>query len=66
MLELYKKKYDEIIRDTKGKKRTVLLANLMTQIENYYQLSMLKEHFERETDVAVKELYLAISNARKF
>ena len=66
MLELYQKQFDEIMKDTKGKKRTMLLANLMSQMEHFYKLSMVKEIFERETDPAVKELYLSISSARKF
>jgi len=65
MLELYRKEFEDIINSTKGRKQTLLLANLMTQIESYYNLSMNKERFERETDPAVKELYLAVSNARK-
>ena len=66
MLELYRKRFNEIMSDTKGKKRTVLLSSLMTEIESYYKISMLKERFESETDPAVKGLYLTIANARRF
>jgi len=65
MLEAYRKQFNEIMSDTKGRKQTLLLANLMTQMESYYGLSMIKEIFERDTDQDVKELYLAVSNARK-
>lgn len=66
MLEVYRKKFNEIMSDTKGEKRTMLLASLMSQMEQFYKLSMIKEIFERETEPAVKELYLAVSNARDF
>lgn len=66
MLTIYKKQFEEVLETTKGKKRTMLLASLMSQMEQFYRLSMVKEIFERETDAAVKELYLAVSNARKF
>ena len=65
MLAVYRKQFNEIMSDTKGRKQTLLLANLMTQMESYYKLSMIKEIFERDTDQDVKELYLAVSNARK-
>ena len=65
MLELYRKEFNDILNSTKGRKQTLLLSNLMTQMESYYKLSMIKEIFERETDSAVKELYLAVSNSRK-
>lgn len=65
MLEIYNKEFECIMSETKGEKRTLLLANLMSQMEQFYKLSMIKEIFERETDVAVQELYLKISNARK-
>ena len=65
MLEIYKKQFDDILNSTKGRKQTLLLSNLMTQMESYYGLSMIKEIFERDTDQDVKELYLAVSNARK-
>ena len=64
MLELYRKEYNDILNSTKGRKQTLLLSNLMTQMESYYKLSMIKEIFERKTDSAVKELYLAVSNSR--
>lgn len=66
MLEIYNKKFNEIISTTKGNRRTMLLASLMTQMEQFYKISMVKEIFEYETDSAVRELYLAISNARRF
>ena len=66
MLEIYKKQFDDILNSTKGRKQTLLLSNLMTQMESYYNLSMIKEIFESETAPAVRELYLAISNARQF
>ena len=65
MLEIYRKQFHDILNSTKGRKQTLLLSNLMTQMESYYNLSMIKEIFQRETDPAVKELYLAVSNARK-
>lgn len=65
MLELYRKEFNEIMSETKGRKQTLLLANLMTQMESRYGISFFKERFESEIDSAVKELYLAVSNARK-
>ena len=65
MLEAYRKQFNEIMSETKGRKQTLLLSNLMTQMESYYNLSMIKERFDGETDPSVKELYLAVSNARK-
>lgn len=66
MLGIYRKEFNEIMETTKGKRRTLLLSNLMSQMEDFYKLSMLKERFERETDPDVKELYLAVAAARKF
>ena len=65
MPEVYRKQFNEIMNDTKGRKQTLLLANLMTQMESYYGIPFFKERFECETDPAVKELYLAVSNSRK-
>lgn len=64
MLNYYLNEFESIQRITDDNKRTALLANLMTQMENKYSLSMNRERFERETTPAVKELYKAISNAR--
>ena len=66
MLEHYCKQFEDILTVKSKRRKDLLLANLMTQMEHCYELSMIKERFERETDAAVKELYLAISNARKF
>lgn len=65
MLELYRKQFEDIVSNVTGHRQTMLLSNLMTQMESYYKLSALKELFERETDPVVKELYLAVANARK-
>lgn len=53
MLELYLKEFEDIINSTEGRRQTLLLFNLMTQMEGYYNLSMVKEIFELETDPAV-------------
>jgi len=66
MLELYREQFEDIVSNAKGRRKTMLLSNLMTQMESYYKLSALKEIFERETDLAVQELYLSVANARNF
>jgi len=65
MLIIYQKQFNEIMACTKGKKRKVLLSNIMSQMEHFYKLSMVKEIFESETDDEIKQLYLNISKARK-
>ena len=65
MLELYRKRFNSILQETTGRKRTLLLANLMIEMESYYGISMIRTTFERETIQPVKELYLEISNARE-
>jgi len=65
MLELYRKRFNLILKEITGKKRTLLLANLMTEMEGYYKISMNRTIFECETTQPVKELYLEISNARE-
>ena len=65
MLELYQKQFNDIVQSTKGIRKTLLLSNLMSQMEQYYKLSSIKAIFEAETDAAVKDLYTTIANARK-
>lgn len=66
MLELYRKQFKDILNVRNKSKRTLLLSNLMSQMESYYQLSMNKERFELETDQAVKELYVQVAVTRVF
>ena len=65
MLKLFEKQFNDIVQSTRGKRKTVLLSNLMSQMEQYYKLSAIKATFEAETDAAVKDLYVTIANARK-
>lgn len=65
MLQIFQQTLAEIEATTRGSKRTMLLANLMTQMESHYKISMNKERFEYETEPAVRELYLAVSAARE-
>ena len=64
MLKFFKMKFEEIKQSTSGDQQAMLLANLMTQMEDHYSLSMNRERFERETDPSVRELYLVVSAAR--
>ena len=66
MLELYRKQFNEILIVRPRRKKDLLLANLMTQMESYYKLSMAKDIFDCETAPAVKDLYLSVSKARRF
>ena len=66
MLELYRKRFKSILQETTGRERTLLLADLMTEMEDYYEIPIInKTRFERETEQPVRELYLEISNARE-
>ena len=65
MLELYQKQFNDIVQSTRGIRKALLLSNLMSQMEQYYKLSSIKEIFEAETTPAVKDLYVTIANARK-
>lgn len=66
MLELYRKRFNSILQETTGRKRTLLLAGLMTEMESYYEISIMnKSRFERETEQPIRELYLEISNSRE-
>ena len=65
MIDIYRKKFDEITASCVGDEKDVRLAQLMTEMESYYKLSALPEIFEWETPEDVKSLYLAVANARK-
>jgi len=64
MLELYRKEFNEILTIRSKRKKDLLLANLMTQMESYYKIPFSKELFEYEMAPDVKELYLNVSKAR--
>lgn len=55
----------ERIKVKGGNKRDRMLADLMTEMESRYKISMIKERFERETHPVVRRLYLAVSAARE-
>lgn len=64
MLDIYRKKFESITASYVGDELDVCLAQLMTEMESHYKLSAIPEIFEWETPADVKELYLAVSNAR--
>ena len=66
MLDLFRKEFNDILTVASTRRKNLLLANLMTQIEHYYNIPATKVLFEREIAADVKELYLAVSNARSF
>ena len=64
MLDIYRKQFESITDIYVGDAKDVRLARLMTELEAHYRLSANRQRFERETPADVKELYLAVSNAR--
>ena len=66
VLDLFRNELHEILTIASNRRKSILLANLLTKIEHYYKLSAIREIFEHETDQAVKELYWEVVKARKF
>ena len=64
MLDIYRKKFDELTANYAGDELDIRLAQLMTEMETHYKLSALPEIFDLETPADIKELYLTVSNAR--
>ena len=66
MLEIYRKRFKSILQETTGRECTLLLADLMTEMEGYYKIPVInKARFESEIEQPVRELYLEISNTRE-
>lgn len=64
MLDGFERGYDVLNRMPASDLRERKLAQLMTEMERYYNIPMNKERFEREIAPEVRELYLAVSSAR--
>ena len=64
---LIKEKFESIKSDKKlnNDKKSVLYANLMTELENFYKISVLSD-LNSDISVDIIKLYQDISNSRIF
>lgn len=67
-LEYFSKEFDNIMKKDYATSfaKDVALAQLMTQMEGAFHIPFLNDQHFNERNQEVMELYLKISNARKF
>ena len=64
MLDVFESRFNDVMNNKTGHEKDVLLASIMTDMERFYCLSMVREIFEKETTSEIRMLYLSVSNAR--